>query len=908
MGLGGAQVTEERPPQHQRPRLGDLSLRWKLWLAFGGVLTMTGGLIGLAFIVTSLHSAANDSVAQSFEFLLLGNDAVAAAFGAQSNYRAYLLTGEASYLELYTAGVAAYTEQLTQLISRTTDAAQAGRLQTISDNLRLRREEVQIPGIALRQRVIAGAATIDQVIAYMRNEPGQDRLAAIQALAAEVRQAEQARLQARVAMADQASVGLQRLLVAGGFGTILLGLGLIWFIWRDISRPVARLSAVAADIAEGRLDRRIGGHRGDELGRMAASFDLMADRLQRLVHDQDTSLRTVREHEAVVQAVMDSVAVGIIMLDLERRVSIINRPARELLGLDSGPLAAAAALALPHRLERMFADPERAPGTAAGDLLASAVSLTTVVELLTPSPRQLDVSSTPVSSRDGERLGRIFALRDVTREREIDRMKTEFVAMVSHELRTPLTSIKGYVDLLRDGEVGELTADQTEFLTIVATSTDRLVALINDLLDISRIEAGKIELKRERIDLTHAIQAAAASLRPQIEAKRQRLTVTLPPVALAIVGDAGRIAQILTNLLSNAHKYTPPEKDIRIMAAVDGDLVAVSVIDTGIGVSRMEQAQLFTRFYRSSNQAVQEAGGTGLGLTITRSLVELHGGTITVHGNPGQGSTFTFTLPLVTAGADAAAPGARADGQRHVLVVEDAPEIAGLLRRYLERAGHYVSVAATAADGLRAAKRHAPDLITLDVNLPDVDGFALLEWLREDRVTRDIPVLLVTIAPDEGQGQLLGAAGHVMKPVDEAALLERVRQILSPPEPFVVLVADDDRTSRRLLVEALRQAGHQTIEAGDETEFAAAALGAARLDLALINLRRPHGAGVDAVRALRRQAKTHHLPIVLVAAGVETAEPSRGEIESLGATLWQKPLAAGELAAAITDVLSREPS
>jgi signal transduction histidine kinase len=232
----------------------------------------------------------------------------------------------------------------------------------------------------------------------------------------------------------------------------------------------------------------------------------------------------------------------------------------------------------------------------------------------------------------------------VIREREIDRMKTEFVSMVSHELRTPLTSIKGFVDLLREGDAGDLSNEQMDFLTIVATNTDRLVALINDLLDISRIESGKVELTRTELDLRQSIQTAAATLRPLIEAKQQRLALDVPD-HLVVSADADRVTQILTNLLSNAHKYTPPDHDISIVAEPVTDGVRVDVTDTGIGLSRAEQAKLFNRFYRSTNQATRDTEGTGLGLAITRSLVELHGGTISVRSAPGRGSTFSFTLP-----------------------------------------------------------------------------------------------------------------------------------------------------------------------------------------------------------------------------------------------------------------------
>jgi signal transduction histidine kinase len=226
---------------------------------------------------------------------------------------------------------------------------------------------------------------------------------------------------------------------------------------------------------------------------------------------------------------------------------------------------------------------------------------------------------------------------------EANRLKTEFVSMVSHELRTPLTSIQGYAELLLEDK--QIAGEERESLTIVKKNADRLLGLINDLLDLSRMEAGKIDLHRTSLDLACLIREVAGSLRPLIEAKRQRLRLDLGDALPAVWADADRVTQILTNLVSNAHKYTPVEGSITVAARRDDGFVRVDVSDTGIGLSPEDQAQLFTKFFRAHDRSPQASGGTGLGLVITRSLVELHGGRITVSSAPGQGSTFTFSLP-----------------------------------------------------------------------------------------------------------------------------------------------------------------------------------------------------------------------------------------------------------------------
>ena len=232
---------------------------------------------------------------------------------------------------------------------------------------------------------------------------------------------------------------------------------------------------------------------------------------------------------------------------------------------------------------------------------------------------------------------------------EANRLKTEFVSMVSHELRTPLTSIQGYAELLlEDKQIG---GEERESLALVKRNADRLLGLINDLLDLSRMEAGKLDLKRTSLDLGRLIPEVADSLRPLIEDKRQRLKLELGEALPAVWADQNRVTQILTNLIANAHKYTLADGSITVAARRDHGFVRVDVSDTGIGLSPEDQAQLFTKFFRAHDRSPEAGGGTGLGLVITRLLVELHGGQITVSSAPGQGSTFSFSLPVLEVSA-----------------------------------------------------------------------------------------------------------------------------------------------------------------------------------------------------------------------------------------------------------------
>jgi CheY-like chemotaxis protein/two-component sensor histidine kinase len=483
-------------------------------------------------------------------------------------------------------------------------------------------------------------------------------------------------------------------------------------------------------------------------------------------------------------------------------------------------------------------------------------------------------------------------------------MKTEFVSLVSHELRTPMTSIKGYVDLLLDADAGEITEDQREFLTIVGNNVQRLVALINDILDISRIEAGAVDLKLAPHSMAQLVTGVVTTLRPQIVSKQQRLTIDLPDDPLIVSADADRITQIITNLVSNAHKYTPAGGEITVRARREPQAVRVEVSDTGVGLAPDEQKQLFTRFYRARNRATQGVGGTGLGLSITRNLVELHGGEMTVISAPGEGSTFGFTIPtappLVSETKDV--PVSARGGT--ILVVEDEPDIANLIRHYLERAGYAVITAGTAADAVDLAMAERPQLITLDILLPDSDGFDVLERLQADERTAAIPVIMLSILAD-GQGTWLGAVEYLTKPVDERLLLQQVHRLLADDQPRTVLVADDDEHIRALIVAGLRKAGHQVLEAINGAE-AVMLCAEQRPDLALLDVRMPVTDGIEALSALRADPATRDIPVVMMTASADLSTDNRTYIEELGATLLpQKPLSAKDLAQVIDQAWAR---
>ncbi len=377
----------------------------------------------------------------------------------------------------------------------------------------------------------------------------------------------------------------------------------------------------------------------------AELFNLIRDQSERL--GQEVRQREVEATRA--RAILESVADGIVVTDAKGRVTLFNPSAERLLGIPAEHI-----LGEPlDRFSGLF-------GAASGEWLATVQRWSENPASYQPGEvyeqrldlddgRVLSVRLTPVLTQR-EFLGTVSVFRDITHQVEVDRLKSEFVATVSHELRTPMTAIKGYVELLLKGVVGPLNEQQARFLEVVRTNTDRLSALVNDLLDISRIEAGKIAFTPQPVSLPELVDEVLAEARHIAEEEGRTMTFVaevpadLPPVW----GDRERLRQILANLVDNGYRYTPDGGQVLVRALLQADEVQIDVVDNGIGIPPAEQERIFERFYRGENPLVMGSAGTGLGLPIVRHLVEMHGGRIwvTSSGVPGEGSVFSFTLPL----------------------------------------------------------------------------------------------------------------------------------------------------------------------------------------------------------------------------------------------------------------------
>ncbi|MBN1485220.1 MAG: GAF domain-containing protein [Chloroflexia bacterium] len=354
--------------------------------------------------------------------------------------------------------------------------------------------------------------------------------------------------------------------------------------------------------------------------------------LYRYINEQSMHLAemltTQRKESSQVRAILQSIADGVIVVDWGKRIILANRAAQQILDISRAEIEGRTIDELPG----LFM-----PGGA----LAQDIDRFPLLE-----DCFINVLSTPVVMDNGETLGQVYVLRDITREVEADRAKNEFVSTISHELRTPLTSIKGYVELMMMGTLGEIAGEQRRFLEVVMSNANRLVDLVNDLLDISRMETGRLKLEPEAVSIHDVIDEVLASAYAEIERKQLELEVRVPPELPLVQADRKRLVQVLTNLVSNAYKYTYPRGRIVIAAGSVDACLQVSVADTGVGIAPKDMGHLFTRFFRADNPLRDEVGGSGLGLSIAKSFIEMQGGRMWVESELDVGSTFYFSLPL----------------------------------------------------------------------------------------------------------------------------------------------------------------------------------------------------------------------------------------------------------------------
>ena len=499
--------------------------------------------------------------------------------------------------------------------------------------------------------------------------------------------------------------------------------------------------------------------------------------------------------------------------------------------------------------------------------------------------------------------------------KELDVMKSDFLNTVSHELRTPLTSIKAFAEILLDN-VGEDVETQTEFLEIINKESDRLTRLINNLLDLSRIEAGRMKWEREQVDLHEVATCALRALRGAAEKKGLVLENDLEE-DLPTVGDNDKLIQIITNLLGNAIKFTSEGGTVRVTAHRKDLLTArIEVKDSGVGIDPEFHESIFEKFSQVDSSETRDIKGSGLGLPIARSITEHHGGTLFVESEAGKGSTFIVELPLHLEkdesedGDDEAQPTALLQrplepGQT-VLIVDDEPSIRRFLRHILEAEGFLVIESRSGEDAVAIAFREKPSLVLLDLVLPDIDGFEVLSRLKEKEDTKDIPVIILSIIEDGDRCFRLGASDYLPKPINRERLVGRVTSLIAAGKPlgsegpYRVLAVDDDDSVLKALSTILQNHGFEVDIARNGKDGLTLAI-ASPPDLVILDLMMPIMTGHEVLLALKQNSSTAEIPVMILTA----AEPDERirALQGGAESLMTKPFSEKELAKLVRDSL-----
>jgi signal transduction histidine kinase len=599
-------------------------------------------LVGAVFVVliVTLVQIRNQQRARahSEQVIATAADLERRVLDLETDARRFAVTGRGVYLRPLVDANANLKAASERLVERSQgDAARLKRAQQLQD--------------AVRHYTATWAALVIEVAArnpkkarsLVLSSAGEREQDALRNEFTQFTAAEQVRSDAARAEADR-SAGYAIALGGIGLGGSLALIALYAvYVTQRIVQPVRRVAAATQRFAAGNLDERVATTRDDEIGELKRNFNTMAEAIQSDRQELERQTHDLERLASLLRTVLDSTIDGIVLTDLDGNIQLANRPLRRLaveLGFRGGPNVIDQLLSVADKvsdrdryvetIERLRARPEQ-PSADEFELLGG---------------QRTFVGYTAPVRGESDLIGRIWTLREVSQERELDRLKDEFVATVSHELRTPLTSLMGFLEMLREGEAGELTPEQERFLAIVHRSSERLQRLVGDLLFVARLDAGGLQLQLDddvALDdvVAEAVESASADARSHdvaIQFERDG--------KISVRGDRERLGQLVANLLSNAVKFTPAGGSVTARVFKEDEVGVIEVEDTGIGIPKGEQERLFQRFFRSSTATDQAIPGTGLGLAITRAIAEAHDGRITFRSEPGEGTCFRIELPL----------------------------------------------------------------------------------------------------------------------------------------------------------------------------------------------------------------------------------------------------------------------
>jgi PAS domain S-box-containing protein len=586
-----------------------------------------------------------------------------------------------------------------------------------------------------------------------------------------------------------------------------------------------------------------------------------------------------RQHQ-YYQAVTQNTPTAIVTLDLEENIVSANPAFERLFGYEVSEI-------IGRNLDELITTPEQRSEAVAYTRQAKHAAAHGIVQRRRSDGTMVEVEVLAVRvEMQGELVGMMAIYHDVSALLEAqraaesaNRSKSQFLANMSHELRTPLNAIIGYSEILQEEAVDDGNDSYVPDLQKIQSAGRHLLELINEILDLSKIEAGKMELYLERVDVGTLVDEVVTTIQPLVARNGNVLAVERPDDAGAMQADATKLKQVLLNLLSNASKFTEDGRiglEVRREQGDTGDVVVFRVTDTGIGMTAEQCERLFQPFTQAESGTARRFGGTGLGLAISRRFCRLMGGDITVDSEEGVGSRFTVRLPADGAGPSAAAPDAHAAEPEDetaplVLIIDDDPVACDLVSRLLAREGYRVAVARDGAEGLLLARDLAPDVITLDVLMPGMDGWAVLQALKADPALAAIPVVMITVLDEKPLGFELGATGYLTKPVDRDRLTGLLQRVAPQRAEAPVLIVEDEPDVRELLRRIVEAEGYRVVEAEN------GGTGMARVAeetpcLILLDLMMPEVDGFAFLDALRGTDAGRAVPVIVITAKDLTRE------------------------------------
>lgn len=600
----------------------------------------------------------------------------------------------------------------------------------------------------------------------------------------------------------------------------------------------------------------------------------------------------IRESEAHLRRVIETSPEAMVLINRGGHLTFANAAAERVLGLSRDTITSRSHQDAAFEITLPDGTPfprERLPFVQVMNTRAPVYD----VEMVVAQPATLgrvaiSVNASPLINAEGALVGVVACFTDISRRKEIDRLKDELVSTVSHELRTPLTSLRGFTELMLTRSF--TPEKQREFLTIIHGETLRLTNLVSEFLDLQRLESGRQLYNFRATDLGPILRDVVElhGRNTSVHTLRLEMPASLPPVR----ADADRVRQVVSNLVSNAIKFSA-DGPICVAARQCEAEVRVEVSDRGIGIPADALPKLFKKFFRVESDATHATGGTGLGLALVKEIVRAHGGKVTVTSVPGRGSTFAFSLPIMTAdvhpNTELRSPGP------DVLVIEDNPAFALVLDEYLKEEGLVTAGCTTAEQALTMVREFPPRLVLLDIHLAGkADGWDLLLALKSDPATRAIPVIVVTGSESHTRGLALQGVEYVPKPFTSGALLEAVHRQMPSLKNKTILICDDDPGLRRLVIESLNQEESSIkLEEAANGREALAYLEKRRPDLVLLDLMMPEVDGFDVLRALRADRSTMLLPVVVLTA-MELSLSDKEYLNGRLATLLNKADASPE--------------